>query len=183
MPSRDSTHPPTTVTDPLFLQGLESILAPYYARNASPDEIRDVTKRAEAFYLSSTAAAASSSDPPTEAPPSQPLTTVPPVASTDPASSGQPSAPDDPPYPLSFAHLAHLISTGAPIPGIRDIPDELNEQPPTKSERDALKKPWEREQPGETGSLGTHEATSDEQTRDAVEPSTTGEGDIEAMQS
>ncbi|GAA5889854.1 hypothetical protein JCM16303_002397, partial [Sporobolomyces ruberrimus] len=45
--------PRTTITDPLFLQGLSSILAPYYARQASREEIQEVTERAESFYLAS----------------------------------------------------------------------------------------------------------------------------------
>lgn len=64
---------PTTLTDPTFLvraalfrrvdpadfsllrrqQGLEVILQPYYGQGASEEEIRDVVKRAEAFYLCS----------------------------------------------------------------------------------------------------------------------------------
>ncbi|GAA5907573.1 hypothetical protein JCM5296_007194 [Sporobolomyces johnsonii] len=134
--------PPTSITDPLFLQGLASILAPYYARNASPDEITQVTKRAEAFYLSSQAPEDAQEPAPLEA-----LTSVSPIHSHPPSSSSAAAAPaDDPPYPLTFAHLAHLIATGAPIPGIKDIPDRLAEGEPSESRREVVegvRKPWE----------------------------------------
>lgn len=50
-----------------------------------------------------------------------------------------------PPYPLSFAALASLIASGAPIPGIRDIPNKLAEGEPSIStvELSKVKKPWE----------------------------------------
>ena len=50
--------------------------------------------------------------------------------------------------PLSFAALSDLIASGATIPGIKDIPDVVNEQPastPTLATQfGAGKKPWER---------------------------------------
>lgn len=52
-----------------------------------------------------------------------------------------------PPYPLSFSDLAKLIASGAPIPGIRDIPDRLvegSENVSVTSERaTGTLKPWE----------------------------------------
>ncbi|GAA5963105.1 hypothetical protein JCM21900_001054 [Sporobolomyces salmonicolor] len=140
--------PPTSITDPLFLQGLASILAPYYARNASPEEISEVTQRAEAFYLSSQAPEDSQEPAPLEALTSvSPLRRDPPTPTPISASAGAASGPaDDPPYPLTFAHLAHLIATGAPIPGIKDIPDRLAEGEPSASRREvveAARKPWE----------------------------------------
>ncbi|GAA5897267.1 DUF5572 domain-containing protein [Sporobolomyces salmoneus] len=141
--------PRTTITDPLFLQGLSSILAPYYERQATPDEIQEVTERAESFYLSSQASQSQPSPAPTES-----LTSVPLISSSSsensPSTSTATSAststnPDEPPYPLSFAHLAHLISTGAPIPGIKEIPDKLTEERPSESTREVRRKPWEKE--------------------------------------
>ncbi|GAA6016276.1 hypothetical protein JCM11491_006800 [Sporobolomyces phaffii] len=147
--------PTTTVTDPLFLSGLASILGPYYARGATREEIQAVTDRAESFYLSSQAADTPSrveTDPaqgeassvPSESdssPPLPPLPPPPPLAATTTATA---TAADDPPYPLSFAHLAHLISTGAPIPGIKHVPDKLAEQVPSESTATIQRKPWER---------------------------------------
>ncbi|ORY89094.1 hypothetical protein BCR35DRAFT_192378 [Leucosporidium creatinivorum] len=40
-------------SDPAFIEGLKSILEPYYARGASQEEIQEVTARAEAFYVQS----------------------------------------------------------------------------------------------------------------------------------
>ena len=44
---------------------------------------------------------------------------------------------------MSFAHLASLIASGAPIPGIRDIPDKLAEGEPSVSKVGVKRKPWE----------------------------------------
>lgn len=44
---------------------------------------------------------------------------------------------------MSFAHLASLIASGAPIPGIRDIPDKLAEGEPSVSTVGVKRKPWE----------------------------------------
>lgn len=46
---------PLTLTLAPLQQGLQSILAPLYARNASPEEIADVTARATQFYAQSCA--------------------------------------------------------------------------------------------------------------------------------
>ncbi|ORY89101.1 hypothetical protein BCR35DRAFT_192511 [Leucosporidium creatinivorum] len=53
--SATSNAPSTSAatSDPAFLEGLKSILEPYYARGASQEEIQEVTARAEAFYLQS----------------------------------------------------------------------------------------------------------------------------------
>jgi hypothetical protein len=50
---------------------------------------------------------------------------------------------DDAPYPTSFQHIVELITTGQPVPGIKEIPNVLNEAPPSESARPARKKPWE----------------------------------------
>ncbi|GAA5840003.1 hypothetical protein JCM3766R1_000638 [Sporobolomyces carnicolor] len=132
--------PRITIHDPVFLQGLSSILAPYYERNAEPDEIQQVTDRAESFYLASPQPDNPASDRPAAHADS-------PLASSldSPSSTAATSTESDqPPYPLSFAHLAQLIATGAPIPGIRDIPDKVTEERPSESTRPIQRKPWER---------------------------------------
>jgi hypothetical protein len=52
---------------------------------------------------------------------------------------------DQPKYPLSFDELAELIATGGHIPGIRQIPDKLNEEQPSEPilARRQIRKPWE----------------------------------------
>jgi len=45
---------------------------------------------------------------------------------------------------LSFDELADLITNGRPIPGIKQIPDTLNSEPPSASKiTTPRKKPWE----------------------------------------
>ncbi|GAA5979924.1 hypothetical protein JCM11641_007587 [Rhodosporidiobolus odoratus] len=132
MPSSDV--PSTRLTDPTFLEGLRVVLEPYYARRAPQDEIDAVVKRAEAFFLSSRADLdVTLSQPATD------LSSVPP-ASSSPSTS-------EPPYPPTFSELAALISSGAPVPGIRDIPDQLSSETPSEStvaaKGGAGRKPWE----------------------------------------
>ncbi|KAK4698760.1 hypothetical protein P7C70_g7508, partial [Phenoliferia sp. Uapishka_3] len=45
---------------------------------------------------------------------------------------------------MSFAHLAALIASGAPIPGIKDIPDNIAEGEPSVSKIEVKRKPWEK---------------------------------------
>lgn len=54
-------------------------------------------------------------------------------------------ADDQPRYPLSFDELAEMIATGAHIPGIREIPDKINEEPPSEPvlAKSQMRKPWE----------------------------------------
>lgn len=47
------------------------------------------------------------------------------------------------PYPTTFAHIVELITTGQPIPGIRDIPNVLNTAPPSEATKAKRRKPWE----------------------------------------
>lgn len=53
------------------------------------------------------------------------------------------AGPDTAPYPTSFAHIVELITTGQPIPGIREIPDKISEEKPSESVQSKRKKPWE----------------------------------------
>ncbi|KAK6361670.1 hypothetical protein TWF730_005384 [Orbilia blumenaviensis] len=50
---------------------------------------------------------------------------------------------DKVPYPTSFAHIVELITSGKPVPGIREIPNTLNAAPPTQSSAQQRRKPWE----------------------------------------
>ncbi|GAA6042339.1 hypothetical protein JCM8097_003854 [Rhodosporidiobolus ruineniae] len=140
--------PPTRITDPSFLEGLRVVLEPYYERRASAEEIQAVVERAETFFLSTRA------DLDLEQPaPLSALTSVSPASTS--SSPSQPAASpssssETPPYPPSFAEIAQLIATGAPIPGIRTIPDQLASDAPSRSTlassgSGAGRKPWERE--------------------------------------
>jgi len=150
--------------------GLNSILEPYFARGASQEEIQEVTARAEAFYLQSFVLCLclklesrtdlfSSRQQSAETPAAPPATA---------ASAPAPSS-DAPPYPLSFAALAALIASGAPIPGIKDIPDKLAEGAPSESKVDVgrIRKPWEKapESGGSVVGDGVKEAAAEEGSR------------------
>jgi len=52
-------------------------------------------------------------------------------------------AKTDAPYPTSFAQIVELITTGKPIPGIREIPNTLNTAPPSRNVAVQRRKPWE----------------------------------------
>ncbi|RKP10022.1 hypothetical protein THASP1DRAFT_22220 [Thamnocephalis sphaerospora] len=51
---------------------------------------------------------------------------------------------DQPAYPLSFQAICDLITAGKPVPGIRTIPNRLNEEPPSRSTLQPRPKPWEK---------------------------------------
>ncbi|GAA5874460.1 hypothetical protein JCM3774_005726 [Rhodotorula dairenensis] len=159
----------TTLTDPTFLAGLESILQPFFDQRASEQEIRGIAERAEAFYLSTRA------EPDLEQPqplsalaPPHPSSAAPPSTyRQEPAASSASTSDaaavnveegkgDQPPYPPTFAELAQLIATGAPVPGIKDIPDLLAADPPTESTAPPKRKPWEQQQQGD-GSVASSE--------------------------
>lgn len=75
------------------------------------------------------------------------LTTVPAASEpSQPPATSSSSSSTDPPYPPTFAQLAQLIATGAPIPGIKDIPDKLAEGAPSESRESVRRKPWEKEE-------------------------------------
>jgi hypothetical protein len=50
---------------------------------------------------------------------------------------------DDTPYPKSFAEIVELITTGKPVPGIKEIPDIILEAPKEQITAPVRKKPWE----------------------------------------
>ncbi|KAJ2391576.1 hypothetical protein H4S02_001253 [Coemansia sp. RSA 2611] len=50
----------------------------------------------------------------------------------------------DAPVSLSFVEVVQKIAAGETIPGIRQIPDVLSEEPASKSTATAPRKPWEQ---------------------------------------
>ncbi|KAJ3090498.1 hypothetical protein HK102_003528 [Quaeritorhiza haematococci] len=64
------------------------------------------------------------------------------VAPTDPSATTS-STSEQPRYPKSFFELVEMIQKGEPIPGIRQIPNKLNESPPSSANLKPRKKPWE----------------------------------------
>lgn len=70
------------------------------------------------------------------------------------------SAPDPAPYPPTFAEIVALITSGADIPGIKDIPDAVyplstNSMPIAPRRR----KPWEKDVPEDVILNGMKEGT------------------------
>ncbi|EGX43480.1 hypothetical protein AOL_s00215g216 [Orbilia oligospora ATCC 24927] len=59
------------------------------------------------------------------------------------STAGDPNGDDKTPYPTSFAQIVELITSGKPIPGIREIPNTLNAAPPTQNSAQQRRKPWE----------------------------------------
>jgi hypothetical protein len=58
-----------------------------------------------------------------------------------PANASEPPAP----YPMSFAHIVELITSGQPVPGIKDIPPTVLEGQGTQASKPKRKKPWEKD--------------------------------------
>ncbi|KAL9099421.1 MAG: hypothetical protein Q9163_005079 [Psora crenata] len=58
------------------------------------------------------------------------------------------------PYPNTFSQIVEFISTGQPIPGIKEVPDTVLEGQASQPMVGKRKKPWERDGdgPGEKGS-------------------------------
>ncbi|KAH9867714.1 hypothetical protein IAQ61_008309 [Plenodomus lingam] len=68
-------------------------------------------------------------------------TTTPTTTST----TQTPPADQPAPYPTSFAHIVDLISTGKPIPGIKQIPPTVLEGQGSQPTKERRRKPWEKE--------------------------------------
>jgi hypothetical protein len=58
------------------------------------------------------------------------------------------------PYPPTFAEIVELITSGKPIPGIKDIPPTLLTSQATKPTASKRRKPWDKELPSEEGMFG-----------------------------
>ena len=50
---------------------------------------------------------------------------------------------DKPKYPKSFYEICEMIAKGLPVPGIRQIPNKINEGTPSKPSMKPRPKPWE----------------------------------------
>ncbi|PQE09830.1 myb dna-binding domain protein [Rutstroemia sp. NJR-2017a BBW] len=167
-------------SDAEFQGGLTAILG----SNSTPDRVRELTLRAQCFYISrknnttidfDAYKAYLESGPGTQS--TEPSATT--TGSSDPAQSSNdapshtgsdlPSAsnlndPKNAPYPQSFADIVALITSGAPIPGIREIPDTLLTDQASKPVASKRRKPWEKDVDeetiqGGTGTFGDHRDT------------------------
>ncbi|KAF1811020.1 hypothetical protein P152DRAFT_508324 [Eremomyces bilateralis CBS 781.70] len=149
-------------SDPEFSGGLQSILQ----SAQSPDHATDLESRAKCFYLSrkhgvridvngykawkkqqkgttaqengielgnGTESAKESSAPPAE------------TQNNDSGAQDDSTPAGDAPYPTSFSDIVELITSGKPIPGIKDIPDTILEGQGTQPSANRRKKPWEKD--------------------------------------
>ncbi|TVY90665.1 hypothetical protein LAWI1_G001411 [Lachnellula willkommii] len=139
--------------DKEFQGGLSAILGP----NPSPSQLEDLTLRAQCFYLSRKKSTPidfdayktylSTKQPPTQT--TQPTTSenLPPSSTEDMSiTKTPPSQPNgDAPYPPTFKQIVELIQSGAPIPGIMDIPDTVLTGQGSTPQAPKRRKPWEKE--------------------------------------
>ena len=70
--------------------------------------------------------------------------TTPPVSTESSVST---SSDASAPYPLSFNHIVDLITTGQPIPGVKEVPDTVLEGQASQAMKVKRKKPWEKTRP------------------------------------
>lgn len=146
--------------DQEFQAGLRAILG----TNSTLEQAAELTLRARCFYYSRKFNTPIDFDaykaynaqhglrqPPASTngiPPSATAASSPPEPSIFSASSPAEGAPasSEPtaPYPTSFAHIVELITTGQPIPGIKEIPNTILEGQGTQPVKTKRRKPWEK---------------------------------------
>ncbi|KAK6503012.1 hypothetical protein TWF481_008048 [Arthrobotrys musiformis] len=150
--------------DPEFQSGLTQILS----TTTDPLQVRHLTRQAKCFFYSRKISRPVSFQtysawldreehsaprrrspsrevgPPLDPSPIEAVGETNPTIPSDTPSQTDNTNPDDKtPYPTSFAHIVELITSGKPIPGIREIPNTLNAAPPTQSSAQQRRKPWE----------------------------------------
>jgi hypothetical protein len=86
---------------------------------------------------------------PSSTTPSNTASTVSTAPATEPSGvlPSPPNATEPPaPYPTSFAHIVDLITSGKPVPGIKEIPPTVLEGQGTQATKPKRKKPWEKDE-------------------------------------
>ncbi|KAK3813485.1 MAG: hypothetical protein JOS17DRAFT_779380 [Linnemannia elongata] len=146
-------------SDANFQAGLRSIIG--NNQNKSAQEQKEAVEKAKYFYYSRfvqnfdynqyqawrqlKAATSADQDEPqgSSAPPS---TNAAPIINETVAEESQSSSATaaDPTYPKSFQEICELIASGKPIPGIRQIPNNLAEGTPSEAKLAPKLKPWEK---------------------------------------
>ncbi|KAF9550160.1 hypothetical protein EC957_001646 [Mortierella hygrophila] len=148
--------------DANFQAGMKSIIG--NAQNKSAQEQKDAVEKAKYFYYSRFVQsfdynqyqawrqlkAATSIDQDesqgSSAPSSTPAAPI--VDETIAEESQSSSTAADPTYPKSFQEICELIASGKPIPGIRQIPNNLAEGTPSEAKLAPKLKPWEKKKAG-----------------------------------
>ncbi|KAF2711094.1 hypothetical protein K504DRAFT_375540 [Pleomassaria siparia CBS 279.74] len=141
-----------------FQSGLSAILG----SNSSPEQAAELTLRARCFYYARkysinidfdaykayhNARGQQSIAPNGVQTPSAPATEEP-AGGILPSTSNANEPPA--PYPTSFAHIVELVTTGQPIPGIKEIPSTVLVGQGTQPVQIKRKKPWEKEEASAT---------------------------------
>lgn len=142
-------------SDPEFQAGIQTIIGPMQSSGVAPEQIEETKKRAKVFFWSQktgnqvdyadyTAWLASNSVPATDVGGDTSVGDA--DAAMGAASEQVEDKKDKEPYPASFDAIVELITTGKTdqIPGIRDIPLKINEEPPTQATMSRPLKPWEK---------------------------------------
>lgn len=136
-------------TDPEFQAGIQTIIGPMHSSGVAPEQIEETKKRAKVFFWSQKTgnqvdyadykAWLSSNSIPD-------ATTASATATAGGTEGGAEKEKEKEPYPASFDAIVELITTGKTdqIPGIRDIPLKINEEPPTQATMSRPLKPWEK---------------------------------------
>jgi hypothetical protein len=132
--------------------GLSAILG----SSTAPDQIQELTLRAQCFYLSRKKGTpidfdayktyfTSKTPPPTASvAPTPPVHTIPAEPQTQTILPTK-----EAPYPQTFAEIVALITSGAPIPGIKEIPNTVLTNKATPAVEKKRRKPWEKDVPEE----------------------------------
>lgn len=140
-------------SDAEFQAGIQTIVGPMQSSGVAPEQIEETKRRAKVFFWSQKTGnqvdyadykawlASQDSIPATNS--------ISSAAGGDAALTGQAASgekEDKEPYPASFDAIVELITTGKTdqIPGIRDIPLKINEEPPTQATMSRPLKPWEK---------------------------------------
>lgn len=137
-------------SDPEFQAGIQTIIGPMQSSGASAEQIEETKKRAKVFFWSQKTGnqvdyadykAWLESDSSIAA-----TNGVDGSSASDASATPQTQGKDKEPYPASFDAIVELITTGKTdqIPGIRDIPLKINDQPPTQATMSRPLKPWEK---------------------------------------
>ncbi|KKY13045.1 putative myb dna-binding domain protein [Diplodia seriata] len=122
-------------TDAEFQSGLGAILG----STASSEQAVELALRARCFYYSR------KFNTPVDFDAYKAYRASTPTPSAVPTTAPNGLAPQEAPYPTSFAHIVELITTGQPIPGIKEIPDTVLEGQGTAPVASKRKKPWEKD--------------------------------------
>lgn len=113
--------------------GIDSIVDVMKSRQATPEETLSTVDAAQSYYVQ---------------------TCVPQLTSKSGTAGPAEPAPEDAAeqvcdspgtYPLSFSAITEMIATGKTdeIPNMREIPLQINSEPPSESKMERPRKPWE----------------------------------------